>query len=362
MHQMNRWLWVLVFSWALVIGVSACTAPGPAPTAAPVAHEDDDHGSEAAHALEDAGATLPAATAQALGEGERLRVVATSNLVADAVKRVGGDAIELSTLIPLGADPHSYTATPQDLRQLSDAHVIFISGLGLEEALLPALDSLDGDAPLVPVNAGVATIEFGAADAHAGEDEAEEADAADAEHGHDHGVDPHTWLDVMNVAIWSDNVATVLSELDPDNADSYRAAAADYRAELEALDADLREQIGGLPVASRKLVTDHDALGYFAAAYDFEVVGAVVPAYSTMAAPSAQELAALQNQIEAAGVPAIFVGTTVNPNLASQIAEDLGIAVVPLYTGSLSEADGPASTYVEMMRYNVGAIVEALQP
>lgn len=355
---------ILALAVTVALSVAACSGAAPGATGTtPAASEEDDQAADAAHIVEDAAVVLPTLTAQELAQDERLRVVATTNLVADVVARVGGDAIDLSTLIPLGVDPHSYTATPQDLRALSDAHVVFINGLGLEEALLPALGSLDGSAPLAPVNAGVPTIEFGAED-YADEDRADEgaADEADADAEHEHGVDPHTWLDVMNVAIWADNVATVLSELDPDNADVYRAAAADYRAELEALDADLRAQIATVPEDARKVVTDHDALGYFAAAYDLVIVGAVVPAYSTMAAPSAQELAALQDQIEAAGVPAIFVGTTVNPNLADQIADDLGIAVVPLYTGSLSEADGPAATYVDMMRYDVNAIVEALQP
>ena len=347
-------LWA-VFLSVLVFGLGACRAANQPAALVP----DAPPAARAAQVIQDAAPALPTVSPPALDEGERLRVVATTNLVADVVARVGGDSVDLHTLIPLNADPHSYTATPQDLRWLSEAHVIFVNGLGLEESLLPALRSLETEAPLVSVNAGVPTLALDGEAAHADEPH---TDAVHTDGIHSAGVDPHTWLDVMNVAIWAENVAAILSEMDPAHAADYHAAAAAYQAELEALDAALREEIATLPPQARKLVTDHHEWGYFAAAYGFEQVGAVLPAYSTMAAASAQELAALQDQIAAAGVPAIFVGTTVNPNLAQQIAADLGIAVVPLYTSSLSDADGPAATYVEMMRYDVRAIVDALQP
>ena len=153
-----------------------------------------------------------------------------------------------------------------------------------------------------------------------------------------------------------------LSTLDPAHAEIYSANGAAYVEALSTLESEIEEMVAMLPENQRKLVTDHDSFSYFAYAYGFEIVGTVIPGLTTTSEPSAQEIAALSEQIEAEGVPAIFVGTTINDGLAQQIASDTGAQVVRLYTGSLSEADGPAATYVDLMRYNVEAIVSALQP
>lgn len=324
-------------------------------------------------------ATLPALSTLELEADELIRVIATTNLVADVVAQVGGARVEVTALIPTGADPHSYSPTPQNLRALNDAHVIFINGLGLEETLLPVLTNLDRPVPIVSVNAGVSTVEFGAEhdaehsenddeehehapdhdDAH--EESHEDEHAEDHDPAHDHsGADPHTWQSVPNVQQWVENIHTVLSALDPDHARVYGEHANTYMAKLEALDADIRAQVATIPTDARKLVTDHSTFDYYAREYGLEVVGAVIGSFSTMAAPSAQELAALQDQIRAEEARAIFVGTTVNPSLAQQLSQDLGIEVVTLHTGSLSEADGPAATYVDFMRFNTAAIVNAL--
>jgi manganese/iron transport system substrate-binding protein len=160
---------------------------------------------------------------------------------------------------------------------------------------------------------------------------------------------------------WVEIIEHALSELDPANTEAYESSAIAYLAELEALDNEIAAAVAAIPVENRKLVTDHETFGYFAARYGFEVIGAVIPSFSTLAAPSAQELAALQRQIEAEGVQAIFVGSTVNPSLSGQIAGDVDVEVVPLYADSLSEPSGPAPTYIDMMRHNVTAIVEALE-
>lgn len=282
--------------------------------------------------------------ARGLAEGEKPRVVATTSIVADVVAQVGGDAIDLVTLLPLGADPHAYTPTPQDLRTLNQADVIFINGLGLEEALMPVLGTLDSAAPVIEVNAAVTPLAMDG-----------------VQEGHAHGAgDPHTWFDVANVILWTGTIRDELSRLDPAHASGYAAAAKRYAATLTELDAEIRARIDTLPQERRKLVSDHAEFNYFAHAYGFEVIGAVIPALSTMAEPSAQQLAALHDQIAAAGAPAIFVGTTVNPRLEEQLAQDLGIEVVTLYTASLSPADGPAATYVDLMRHTVESIVAAL--
>ncbi len=291
---------------------------------------------------------LPELSPVALSNGERLRVVATTSVVADVVAQVGGDHIELTTLMPLGTDPHGYTATPQDLRAISDAHVLFINGLGLEESLLRVLDNRDGDSALISVSAGIEPL------AHPAEDEAEH----EGEHG---GADPHTWFSVRNVETWTENVAQSLAALDRANAEAYRANAAAYHETLEALDVEIRAAVETVPTEQRKLVTDHDEFGYFAADYGFTIVGSVIPSLSTQASPSAQELAQLQEQIRQEGVKAIFTGNSVNPQIEEQLAADTGTRVVHLYPESLSEPGGPASTYVDLMRYNVTAIVDALR-
>ena len=267
----------------VIIAAAGCggSLPGNSaqpPTAEVVHTEDgDDHEGE----------ELPPLSPVALADGEKLRVVVTTNLIGDVVHNVGGDAIELTQLLPTGADPHSYQAKPDDMRRLNDAHVVLVNGLHLEEAMQSVFDSL-GDIPVVSINAGVETLEFGA--------DHEEEPASGDEHDHA-GADPHTWMDPRNVAIWTDNAVAVLSALDPGNADTFAANGAAYRAELAALHDELAATFAAIPAERRKLVTDHDSLGYLASAYDFAVVGSVVPSLSTLASPSAQELAALQSQI-----------------------------------------------------------------
>ena len=285
--------------------------------------------------------------------GGKLNVVATTSIIGNVVAQVGGDRIDLTTLMAPGVDPHGYQLTPGDRRTLDDADIIFTNGLGLEEGVLPVLSELDGTTPIVSVNADVATIAF--------VDPAAASGGTDHADVHDHGADPHTWFSVPAVMTWTDTIAASLSALDPANAAAYVAAAAAYRDQLTALDAELRDAVATVPEDRRKLVTDHDEFGYFAAEYGFTVVGTVIPSLSTQAAPSAQDIVHLEEQITSEGVPAIFVGTTVNPALADQIAADTGVKVVPIYSGSLSDANGPAATYVDFMRANVHVIVGALR-
>ncbi len=288
-------------------------------------------------------ASLPTAP---LREGEKLRVVATTNIVGDVVANIGGDRIELTTLVPAGTDPHTYEPTPQDLRAVVHAHVIFANGVGLEAFLDKMIANAGSHAPVIPISQGINLLKLG-----------------EAENGESHGEesDPHTWFDPNNVVVWVHNIERTLKALDPANADVYAGNARAYVAELEALDQWIREQVARVPAEKRKLVTDHLVLGYFARAYGFEMTGAVVEAYSAAAEPSAQELVMLEDSIRRLGVPAVFVGRTVNPKLAARVAEDTGVRLVPLYTGSLSEAGGEADSYIRFMRYNVTAIVSALQ-
>jgi ABC-type Zn uptake system ZnuABC Zn-binding protein ZnuA len=302
---------------------------------------------------------LPVLQPLTLGEGERLRVVATTSLVADVARRVGGDAVEVTTLIPLGVDPHSYTPAPQDLQSLNDAHLILVNGLGLEETLMPMLEELDTPVPVVSVNAGIAPLTYGAATEEMSVVSEGQAEAEGEER--EYLLDPHTWLSVNNVSLWVENVAAIYAMLDTVHVDTFFSNASRYQEELAALDTELRELIDTLPADQRKLVSDHLEFNYFAQDYGFKIVGAALPGISTMNAPSAQELAALQNAMAEAGVVAIFVGENVDDGVVNQLATDLGLEVVKLYTSSLSEADGPAPDYVTLMRALVNAIVSALQ-
>lgn len=280
-----------------------------------------------------------------LQPGEKLRVVATTSIVADVVKAVADDMVELTQLIPVGADPHSFTPTPQDIAAITKAHVLFINGAGLEVGLEDLLTSSVGEVPIVAVSDGIELLSL------AGND-----------HGGNHTTDPHTWLDPNNVVIWVDNIWQALASLDPQHADEYKARAESYQASLRQLDQWIRDQVDDIPVEHRKLVTDHLIFGYFARTYGFEQVGVVTAGYSTLSEPSARDIAELEEAIKRYDVPAIFVSTSVNPQVAEQIAADTGIKVVSIYTGSLSDEQGPASTYLEYMRYDVSQIVFALRP
>lgn len=282
----------------------------------------------------------------------RLPVVATTTIVADVVSQVGGDRIALSTLLPAGAEPHSYEAAPKDLVTISEASLIFTNGAGLETFLQPLLDSAGTQVPVVPVSEGIVLLSAPEEVAHA--DEPEEHD--------EQAGDPHTWFDPTNVIVWTENIAAALSEADPAGAESYTANARAYVRQLEELDAWIVGQVAQIPPERRVLVTDHASFTYFANRYGFEEAGAVIPGYSTLAEPSAQELAALEDTIRELGVSALFVSEAVNPSLSERVAQDTGIRMVRLYNGSLSGSEGPAPTYLEMMRYNTDQMISALAP
>lgn len=290
-----------------------------------------------------------------LPQSGNLKVVASTSLIGDIVRNVGGEAVELAVLIPAGSDPHTFEPRPQDIAALSDADIVFINGLDLEEALEPALDA-NVRGILAAVSDGIEVLPF--QDEHEAEAEEQAPEGVDPAHA---TGDPHTWMDPNNVIIWTQNIATALSQSDPANASKYQTNADAYISELRQLDGWIRQQVEQLPANQRKLVTDHAVFAYFAEQYGFEQVGLIVPALSSNAAPSAKELAELEDRIRSSGIPAIFVGTTVNPALSEQVASDTGTKLVFVYTGSLDEAGSPVDSYIKFMRSNVSAIVEALK-
>jgi manganese/iron transport system substrate-binding protein len=284
------------------------------------------------------------------GQSGKIKVVATTTILGDVVKQVGGDAIDLTVLLPTGVDPHAFEPAPKDLTAVAGADVIFINGAGLEEFLSRLLENAGATSTqVIDTSDGIQLRQL------------EEPDTGSLEESEGQDVDPHVWFDPANVMTWTQNIESALSGLDPANAQTYAANADAYRAELQELDGWVRQQVTQIPQDRRKLVTDHQVFGYFADRYGFEQVGAVIPSYTAAAEPSAQQLAALENTIKEAGVQAIFVGKTANPSLAERIASDTGIKLVALYTGSLTDPGGEADSYLALIRYDVTAIVQALK-
>ncbi|MCB0202845.1 MAG: zinc ABC transporter substrate-binding protein, partial [Anaerolineae bacterium] len=300
---------------------------------------------------EQAAPTAPT-TQDATPANGRLKVIATTTIVGDVVRNVGGDAIDLTVLLSVGADPHGFEPAPADIAAVNSADLVFINGLELEHFLEPLLENAGGGAPIIAVSDGITPID--------GTEEHEE-DTSHADEDDHGGNDPHTWTDPNNVMVWVDNIQQTLSQLDPANEQSYAANATAYKAELQTLDGWIRGQVSRVSEDNRKLVTDHAVFGYFANQYGFEQTGAVIPGYSTLSEPSAQDVARLEDTLRSFGVRAIFVGNTINEALAQRVADDLAIQLVQIYTGSLSAADGPAASYLDYMRYNTEAIVNALQ-
>ncbi len=284
----------------------------------------------------------PAASPLSREEGGKLRVVATTTLVGDVVRAVGGDAIALTVLLPPGAEPHGFQPSPQDVAGLAQADLVFVNGFNLEETLAPTLAGAVANDKIIAVSDGVAPIEM-------------------EEGGHEHGIDPHTWTDPNNVMIWADNIAGALIAADPAHKDDFDSRAAAYKAELVALDVWIREQMAQVPEGNRRLVTDHAVFGYFAQRYGLEQIGALVSGSSALAEPSARELARLEDTIQALGVEAVFVGNTVNPGLAERVANDTNTRLLFVYSDSLSDADGPAASYLDFMRHNVSVFVDGLR-
>jgi ABC-type Zn uptake system ZnuABC Zn-binding protein ZnuA len=274
----------------------------------------------------------------------RIQLMATTSVVGDIVRQVGGEFVEVEILLPLGTDPHSFTPTPNDISRLAEAKLVFINGAGLEEFLTPMIESAGVDVRLIDLSATLPLRSM------VGEDIEE-----------DHGNDPHTWMDPNNVIVWTQVVAEALAQADPAHLADYQANAEQLQAELVDLDRWVREQVDQIPVAQRQLVTDHLVFGYFADRYSFQQIGAIIPGFSTLSEPSAQELAQLEDAIVRLKVPALFVGRAANQNLAERIAEDTGVQVIQLYTHSLSPVGGEAEHYQDFIRYNVNAIVAGLK-
>ncbi len=297
--------------------------------------------------------TLPSITAVDRKDAP-LQVVATTSIIGDVVAQVGGDAIALTTLIEPGQDPHSFVPGARELTAVTEAHVIFINGWNLEENLVHDLQSIGEKGTLVPISANIEPIAFGETGEH------------EEEHEHTHrGADPHVWQSIQNVRQWVANIQQVLSASDPANRAVYEANAAAYLAELAELEEYAQATLATIPPENRILITNHDALAYFARDYDFDISGTVIPGASTLAETSATDLAALVETMTEQGICTIFAENTNNTELAAAVAAELpgcdSVRILTLYTDALGGTGSRADSYIGMFRANVETIVEGLR-
>lgn len=306
-----------------------------------------------------AGAVAPAT---ALTAAKKLDVVATTSILADITRNVAGDAANVTALVPIGGDPHTFEPSPRDSQRVAVADVLIENGVDLEKWLEPIIKNSGTTAKPVAVSEGLKLREGEEEHGHetAAKKDAQATPATAAEPEHE--FDPHLWTDVQNVIAYVERIRAGLAAADPANAATYKANADKYTAQLKELDASIVQQTASLPLARRKLVTNHETFGYFAERYGYEIVGSVLESVSTEAQPSARDIARLVDAIKEAGVPAVFTESTTNPALAAQIARDAGVKVVTdLYTDSLGAPGSPGDTYIKMMRHNIEQIVKALQ-
>lgn len=291
---------------------------------------------------------------------DRLRVVASFSILADWAANVGGEQVEVTSIVPPNGDAHTFDPEPSTVAAIADANAIFTVGPSFDGWMTAVIDSSGTDATVVTLLDAIDVHQ--PRHVHDGEATATPG-SAPADDGHDHGeVDPHIWGDAMLAAAAAKVIGQTLADADPDNAEAYAANTAAYVAELEGLDAWIHEQVATIPEENRKIVTSHDTLEYYAAAYGFEVIGTALGSLSTESGdPSAGDIAKLVGQIEDAGVPAIFAENVMNPDLMQAIADEAGVDLAPpLYSDALSDADGDAATYIDLMHANTSIIVTAL--
>lgn len=279
-----------------------------------------------------------------------LNVLASTTFLADITQNVAGDRAQVVSLLPIGSDPHAYQATPADVVKISESTILILNGIEYEHFIKPLLENADGERLVIVASDGLEPhlMEKDAGDEHEGEEE------------HEAG-DPHMWLDPNLVITYVENIRDGLSQADPGGAEVYRSNAEAYIAQLKDLDSFIKSQVESIPAERRLLVTNHEALGYFAERYGFTIVDTILPSFSSEASASAQEVASAIEKIKLSGAPAIFLGEVENDSLAEQIASETDIKVVrDLYLETLTDGP-PAATYIEMMKYNVTQIADALK-
>jgi ABC-type Zn uptake system ZnuABC Zn-binding protein ZnuA len=268
-----------------------------------------------------------------------LPVVASTSIIADLVKNVGGSRVSLTTLVPRNADTHDFQPSTGDARAVSRARIVFLNGLGLEGWLDDTFrNSASQSTRFIELGKGIKPLVV------------------------DGAPDPHTWWDLRNTRNYVKQAAQALSQADPAGTATYRTNAAVYDKALAELDAWASKQFATVPAAKRKFVTNHESLGYLAGRYGLKVVGTVIPGIGTEREPSARELAALSDLVKREKVSVIFTENTLAPRLADTIADATGAKIAPpLYTDSLGSLGSPGDSFVKAFRYNVTTMVGALR-
>ncbi len=289
---------------------------------------------------------LPARAQDVKAQDTKLAVIASFSILGDLVRNIGGERIALSVLVQPGTDAHVYDPTPADARAVGEARVVISNGLGFEGWMKRLMQSSASKAVLVEASKGVKGL----------------TGKAESGHGHDHGkADPHAWQSVPNAKLYAAAIRDALISADPAGKAIYEANAAIYLAELDAVDAEIRATIARIPADRRKIITSHEAFGYFAAAYGLQVIAP--RGLSTEAEASAKDVARLIQQIKREKITAVFVESISDQRLIQQIAKESGARVGgTLFSDALSRADGPASTYIRMMRHNIRLIGDILAP
>jgi ABC-type Zn uptake system ZnuABC Zn-binding protein ZnuA len=313
--------------------------------------------------------------------GDAPTVVATTTQVADLARAVAGDRAGVTSLLQPNTDPHDFEPRPSDVQETAQADVVLRSGGDIDAWMEEVVRNAGGDARPVELLESVRTIEGGHAheDEHAGEEEhaaeeehageeehaaeeehtGEEEHAAEDEHAAEEGVDPHWWQDPTNAERAVLRIRDTLAAADPEGRETYAANAERYVRELRALDRAIAACMRAIPAERRKLVTNHDALGYFAERYDVEVVGAVIPALTTQAQTSARELAELAETVREEDVRTIFPENALNPSVERALARETGARVgPPLYADALGPEGSPGATYLGALRFNANAMAE----
>jgi zinc/manganese transport system substrate-binding protein len=282
-------------------------------------------------------AVLVAAPARA---DDKLKAVASISIIGDLVKNVGGDRVEVATLVGPNSDAHVFSPTPTDAKTLAAAKVVFVNGMGLEGWMTRLVAVSGAKLSPIEVTAGVKPRQ---------------------EEGGHHAIDPHAWQSVANARIYVANIRDGLKQADPAGAAAYDANAKAYLDKLDALEREVRETIEKIPPDRRRIITTHDAFGYFGQAYGVEFIAPV--GVSSDAEPSARDIAKIVSQVKRQKIPAVFMENISDPRMMQQIARETGAKIGgTLYSDALSDAKGPAATYLDMMRNNIRELAKALTP
>jgi len=277
---------------------------------------------------------------------DRLNVIATFSILGDFVKNVGGDRVEVATLVGPNGNAHVYAPSPGDAKKVADAKLVFVNGLGFEGWLERLVKASGTKAPIVVATKGIKPLERAGEHGH--------------DHDHDHGrADPHAWQSVANAKIYVANIRDALIAADPAGKDAYLANAAAYLAKLDALEREVREVIAKIPADRRRVITSHSAFGYFQDAYG---VSFTAPqGVSTEAEASAKDVAAIIAQIKKQKAAAVFLENVTDPRLVEQIARETGAKVGgTLYSDALTDDKGDATTYIDLIRHNLRQLASAL--